>query len=70
MYTYRNSFHWTEARSRYSKEGLYDAYERCHGGTSYASDDDYNKLRVIRRISSALCGIAGCTCGDWLGERK
>jgi hypothetical protein len=74
MYIYRNSFHRTEARSRYSKQELYDSYEQCHGDVWGSLVDvsgyDANMLRVIRRISSALFPTPFCTCGDWLGERK
>lgn len=26
-------------------------------------------VATVRRVKRKLCGISGCTCGDWLGRR-
>lgn len=68
MNTYTNSFHNTEARSKYSADELELAYEDWH--TRLRRDlPESPAFSAVRRISRKLCPVSGCTCGDWLGRR-
>jgi hypothetical protein len=62
--TLSNSFHETSYRTRYTREELHRIDDRIQAGHA-----DEAEKALLRRIRRALCGIAGCTCGDGLGER-
>lgn len=65
MHTYRNSFHNSSAKSTYSPTELDRAYEM---GKQYGATTD--AYRAGLRLKKKLCGIKGCTCSNWYGERK
>ena len=65
MYEYTNSYHNTVTRSRRSPSELEVIAGRLAQGT--ASDAE---LALARRMRSALCGSADCTCGDVFGIRE
>lgn len=56
--TLHNDFHGTTARVR-----PVPITDGRHAGRHYVS------RRVARRLRSALCGAADCTCGNAFGER-
>lgn len=61
-----NSFHSTQIKTRYTRQQL-DGIENkavCTPETLTGAEK-----ALIRRIQSALCGIEGCTCGNFWGER-
>lgn len=64
MHTYTNSFHNTEARSKYSADELERAYELKGTGR-----DPGPAWYAVLRVGRKLCPVSGCTCGDWLGRR-
>lgn len=65
LHTYTNNFHGTTARSKYSPEELYTEYVRaCASG-----DTTHPAYKAVQRLRRKLCGIKGCECSDWKGER-
>ena len=64
-HSYRNTFHNTEARSRYSRDELDRAIMLWH-----SSQEESPALRAARRLRHKLCGREGCTCGNSWGERR
>ena len=66
MHTYTNSFHGSEARSRYSREEL----ESMQNSEYLADRDEAKRAKaILDRLWKKLCGIEGCTCGNRYGER-
>lgn len=64
MFVYENRFHNTTFTSRKSQDEL-DAIEKriCTG------DDRPADKPFARRMRNALCGVDGCKCGDFFGQR-
>ena len=67
MFTFSNSFHNTEARSKYSADQLQAAIT---GDDSRGFVDKASPIYVAAaRVKRALCPVTGCTCGDAIGRR-
>lgn len=64
MYTYKNSFHNTEFKSRKSPEEL----ENIEHSLALGHGTDAQRA-FHRRMKEALCGNMVCTCGDFFGRR-
>lgn len=66
METLINTFHHTEAKTRYTQEQLNDIEHR--NGTRPEKVTSAERS-LIYRIRKQLCGIKGCTCGNFWGAR-
>jgi len=64
MTTITNTFHGTEYKTRKTRQDI-DAMLNKH-----PADRTDTEKAFVRRCKSALCGIAGCTCGNDIGERN
>ena len=69
MTTLTNSFHGTTVRTQLTRAQM-DEIEYLYYGTvedklSIGPQD----MRTVRRIKRALCGVSGCSCGNFWGER-
>ena len=67
MITLTNSFHNSVYRTRLTTTDL-DRIEMIAG--TRPDRLTASEKSTIRRIRKALCGITGCTCGDFWGRRK
>ena len=69
MYIYTNSFHNTKARSEISPQEFancdYVQLKELRECDSYEA----SIKRAAARLQKKLCGISGCTCGSWFGQR-
>jgi len=63
MTTVKNTFHGTEYKTRKTRQEI-DALLNKPTYYRTASEKAFS-----RRCKSALCGIAGCECGNDIGER-
>jgi hypothetical protein len=66
MYEYKNNYHGTRAKSKYSPIDYADYYAGTRGG-SWARE--LKMERAARRLRMALCGLSDCQCSGWLGTR-
>ena len=64
MTTLKNTFHGTEYRTRKTAEEIAELQVKPEWEYTEA------EKAFVRRAWNALCGIAGCTCGDALGIRN
>lgn len=64
MYTYKNKFHKTEYRSKFSPEEMEAISYRI-----YAHIESIAERELQRRMQRALCGYYDCQCGDRFGRR-
>ena len=73
MYTYRNSFHNTAAKSKYSHIQLMDAYDYASlvrkGVAADAIPPEHRRAyRAGLRLHDKLCGSPNCECAYvWYG---
>ena len=76
--TLTNDFHGTRVETDYTAEELKaiefkietasPEYYDSDGVAQYGEDYDED-IAEAQRIWRALCGIDGCTCGDYFGRR-
>ena len=66
LYTLRNSFHNTEARTTYSPEQREVVDEEIGMGIRHSDDSGY---RAQYRAWKVLCGNSACRCCNAWGER-
>ena len=60
----KNNFHGTECSTRRTEADLERIALDIAQGRASEADKAFR-----RRVRKALCGIAGCTCGDDFGRR-
>ncbi len=65
FYTIANSFHNTEAKTKYSPEERYRIDERIAMGQATNAEK-----QARRRAHDKLCGSPTCTCSNSWGERS
>ena len=66
IYTHRNFFHGTSARTRLTAKELSDALDY-----GFCMDADMKKkIRTARRVAKKLCGMADCYCSSATGIRE
>ena len=66
MQTLTNSYHNTTARTRLSRDEM-DSIEILHNTRPYMMTPAMTG--AVRRIRGKLCGVDGCTCCGFWGER-
>lgn len=66
MLTLTNNFHDTEARTRMTRTQMDDIMHKAVCRPHDLTDAEKRKINKIRK---SLCGITGCDCGNFWGER-
>jgi len=69
MYEYRNDYHQTRAKSKYSPEELDFGYKRASTSCSLSAPQKA-LMKAVKRLKEKLCGGENCHCWCPWGERE